>query len=593
MTLTTHDHLRIAVPRARALALAVLVVLSALTALAPGAAHAGTYPMYNCHVAGHETGNQGPWTYATAFGTPKAVFTSHCAGAGGSNGPGFGTYASTYIGRNSRVNLTLDKDDSHIAIANVKLWFHANTAIAPGYQAGPIKTTLWTDGVQHVAWSNGQVADFLGAPYEFRANNQVQLSLECSATAADPNGCMPKDAFTIAVQGVQADLTEGVAPAAAIAGGTLTTSGAHKGTQTAAVDATDGDSGVRKVELLLDDKVVGKIDYDRDWTRPLSEQQAGTCAFDNWNACPTSQSPSFSVDTRLVPDGTYAMTARVTDAAGNVSTTAPRAVTIDNVPDPVAPRAPDPIPGAPGAPGVDGANGPKGANGNGGAIGANGATVVLTVNGANGAANATLKAAFVSTNRGSINAAYGKKVLITGQLIAPNGQPITGARVSVQQQDKLVGAHPVPAGEVITDEYGKFRYVATATRSRTVRFGYRANLEDATFSQITDISLNVIPKVALRTDKKSLRNGQTVRFIGSIAGAPANARKVVELQVKKRNRWMTFDTTRLHNGKFSAKYRFTATHRRTVYTFRVRVRQEAGFPFLTGVSKQVKVTVRG
>jgi hypothetical protein len=590
MTLTTHDHLRIPVPRARALALAVLVALTALAALAPGAANAGTYPMYNCHVAGHETGNPGPWTYSTAFGTPKTTFTSRCSGTGGPNGFEFGTYASAHIGRNSRVNLTLDKDDSHVAIGNVKLWFHTNTAIAPGYQPGPITTTLWLDGAQQVVWSGGQVADFLGVPYEFHANNQVQLSLECAATATDPNGCLPTDAYTLLVQGVQADLSESVAPGASIAGGTLTVGGAQAGTKTVAVDASDEDAGVRKVELLLDDKIVGKVDYDRDWTRPLSEQQAGTCAFDNWNACPTSQTPSFSVDTRLVPDGTYALTARVTDAAGNVSTTAPQAVTIDNVPDPVAPRAPDPIPGAPGA---NGADGPKGVNGNGGANGANGANVTLTVNGANGTANATMKAAFVSTNRGSINAAYGKKVLITGQLTAPNGRPITGARVAVQQQDRLVGAQPVPAGEVITDRDGKFRFVTTAQRSRTVRFGYRANLEDATFSQITDISLNVIPKVALKTNKKALRNGQTVRFIGSIAGAPANARKVVELQVKKGKRWMTFDTARLHNGKFNAKYRFTATHRRTVYTFRVRVRQEAGFPFLSGASKQVKVTVRG
>jgi hypothetical protein len=402
---------------------------------------------------------------------------------------------------------------------------------------------------------------------------------------------MPAEPTAIRIQGAQVDLVENVAPAASITGGTLTAAGAHSGTRTVAVQGADGDSGVRKVEVLLDDHLVGKVDYNRDWTKPLSEQPAGTCAFDNWNACPTSQSPSFSVDTRLVPDGAYALSTRVTDAAGNVATTrAAQPVSIDNVPDPIAPRAPDPIPGAPGA---NGANGPSGNVGPTGPGGANGSSVVLTVNGANGTANATVKATFAGTNRASINAAYGKKVLITGQLTAPNGRPITGARVSVQLQDKMVGAKPVPAGEVVTDNDGKFRYVTTAQRSRTVRFGYRANLEDAAFSQITDISLNVIPKVSLRTNRKALRNGQTVRFSGSIAGAPANARKVVELQVKKGKRWMTFTTTRLHNGKFSQKYRFTATHRRTVYSFRARVRQEAGFPFLTGVSKQVKVTVRG
>jgi hypothetical protein len=79
----------------------------------------------------------------------------------------------------------------------------------------------------------------------------------------------------------------------------------------------------------------------------------------------------------------------------------------------------------------------------------------------------------------------------------------------------------------------------------------------------------------------------------AVAGAPANARKVIELQVKKGARWMTFRTTRLRAGKFSAKFRFTATHGVKTYRFRARVRAEAGFPFSTGISKQTKVTVRG
>jgi hypothetical protein len=585
----SRKHQYTAAKRMRRLAVAAIAALSATGAVAPGAAHAGTYPMYGCNVPGHQTGNPANWTYSIAFGVPTTTYLAACAGAGGPAGPEFGPYASGKIGRNSRVDLTLNKDNFHISMSTVKLWFKTTTEIAPGWPGGTITTGLWADGALRGQWSGGQIADYRAVPFEFTANSEVRLSLECANTPTD--GCAPNGGFPLTVQGVQTDLSEGIAPGATIAGGSLTTSGIHKGTETVTVDAIDDDSGVRKVELLLDGNVVRTVDYSRDWTKPLSEQPAGTCAFDNWNACPTSQSPAFSVDTRLVPDGTYGLSTRVTDAAGNVATAqTAQPVAIDNVPDPIAPKAPDPIPGAPGANGADGNGGARGANG---ANGANAATVVLTVNGANGTANAAVKATFAGTNRGSINAPYGKKVLITGRLTAPNGQPITGARVAVQLHDKLVGAQFVTAGEVVTDKDGRFRYVTTAQRSRTVRFGYRANLEDATFSQITDISLNVIPKVTLRTNKKALRNGQTVRFSGSIAGAPANARKVVELQVKKGKRWMTFQTTRLRNGKFSARYRFTATHRRTVYTFRVRVRQEAGFPFLTGASKQVKVTVRG
>jgi hypothetical protein len=166
-------------------------------------------------------------------------------------------------------------------------------------------------------------------------------------------------------------------------------------------------------------------------------------------------------------------------------------------------------------------------------------------------------------------------------------------RSRCSQQDKQVGAALFASGEVTTDAAGKFTYTTTAVRSRTIRFAYRTHVEDATFASTTDISLQVVAKISLGVSKHSLRNGQTVTFKGSVAGAPANARKVVELQVKKGSKWMTFKTARLSKGKFSAKYRFTATHRRTAYQFRSRVRQEAGFPFLTGVSKTAKVTVRG
>jgi hypothetical protein len=569
---------------ARRLAPTAVGALCALAALAPGAANAGTYQMYNCHVAGHETGTVGPWVYKTAVGAPSGYLVNGCSNGSGW-GYSFGPYFPDAIAGNSRVDLALEKDNSNISMGLTKLYFRAHTRAVPGYEANPLTATVWKDGVKYIEWKGGPEPDYRSAPLEFTPTKSVTLSAGCTTAP----GCAPFVPVTFEVAGVQADLSESITPGAAITGGTLTAGGAQAGTKTVTVEGTDPDSGVRKLEVLLDDVIVAKVDYDRDWTKPLSDQKAGTCAFDTWRACAAARTVDLSVDTRDLADGAYALIARVTDAAGNVRTVqAAQPVSIDNVPDPIAPRAPDPIPGVPGRGGADGPAGPTGADG---ANGRNGA--VLTVNGVNGTPNATVRAAFASTKRGTIKSAYGKKVLITGRLIAPNGQPIAGARVTVMLQDKMVGAKLIPAGEVVTDKDGNFRYVTTAVRSRTVRFGYRAHLQDADFAQTTDISLGVIAKLALRTNKRSLRNGQTVRFSGSVAGAPSNARKVVELQVRKASGWMTFRSTRLRNGRFSEKYRFTATRGRRTYVFRARVRQEAGFPFLTGVSKQVRVTVRG
>jgi hypothetical protein len=151
----------------------------------------------------------------------------------------------------------------------------------------------------------------------------------------------------------------------------------------------------------------------------------------------------------------------------------------------------------------------------------------------------------------------------------------------------------VPAGEVVTDGTGRFRYVTTAVRSRTIRFAYRAQVGDMAIADTTDVALSVAPRITLRRNRSSLRNGQVVTFSGAVAGAPGNARKVVELQVKKGRRWMTFRSTRLHKGAFRERYRFVNTRSRQTYVFRARVRQESGFPFASGASKPVKVTVRG
>src|SRR3954454_12359583 len=125
---------------ARRLALTAVAALSAVAAIAPGAANAGTYQMYNCHVAGHETGTMGPWTYTVAYGSPNGSPTDGCAAPGGGRGYTFGAYFPGWLPANSRVDLTLDKDNSNIAMGATKLYFKAHTASIPGW-TNPLTAT--------------------------------------------------------------------------------------------------------------------------------------------------------------------------------------------------------------------------------------------------------------------------------------------------------------------------------------------------------------------------------------------------------------------------------------------------------------------
>jgi hypothetical protein len=680
--------------------LAAAAVLAATAAVAP-AAHAGTYPMYAGDVPGINlpAPSQGAWTFWNTSGGIQAYNELATKTQGASalwqiNYPTGVLVQGTGVGLELTIPSTGAK--SAVSIASVTDW--TETALTPQRVSGPAGPA---GGIEAPAVGLNLAPGISNAPGGTASGwngfttsgpghdsgalpigtQTWRLGVRCAAIGADHNHCTLPSPF-LRIRGLKTTLKESVQPSGSITGGTLAGGGILTDTKTIAYSAADAESGVEKVEALLDDVVVATGSNARDLTQPVA-QQNGACKYSGLQACPASLDNVLSVDTNQVPDGAYELGLRITDAAGNVQTVlAADPVVIDNHPAPINTELPAivgaaaqgqvmtaydgiwrnavgaavyrwkrcsadlsscaPIPDAVAAsyrvqaldvgkrlqlevtrkndvgepvaattsatdvvvaaadqtpvintPVPPPADGHDGANGTDGRPGPNGQTIVLHLNGHNATASASLSATFSASGRGTVRSAYGKKVLITGRLLTPGGQPITGAKVQVLQQDKLVGARMVAAGEVTTDIAGKFRYVTTAVRSRTIRFAYRTHLEDTAFASTTDISLGVIARLSLSASPRSLRNGGVVVFRGSVAGAPAKARKVIELQVRKGSRWMTFRSTRLRSGRYSERYRFTRTRGRVTYVFRARVREEAGFPFLTSHSRAVKVTVRG
>jgi hypothetical protein len=558
------------------------------SAAAPGVAHAGTYPMYACDVPGVNlpSPSRGAWVDYDTSGQIQHWQDCTTRTTGGSiwfqiNYPSGVLAQNTGVGAELRIPSS--GAASEISISRVTDWSATQLTAqgagqAPAFGVNLAPSISAAPGGDATGWTgtstSGPGHDSGALPPGTKVH---RLGVLCSFAGGGYGNCTLPSPF-LRIRGIEATLEETVQPSGAIEGGSMMFSGALKGDRTVSYNAQDAESGVEKVEVTLDGMVTAARSYARDLTLPV-DQQTGECSYVGLRACPASDSGLLTVDTTRLPDGAYELGLRVTDAAGNSRTTVAAApVVIDNVVDQPAPVGPTPIP-VPGRAGADGRHGKDGA--------------VLTLNGLNASAYARVTATFAGTRRGVIKSAYGKKVLITGRLVAPSGMPIIGARVAVMHQDKVMGAALVPAGEVVTDEDGKFRYVTTATRSRTIRFAYRAHVEDTRFAHTTDVALGVIAKVALRPSRRIVRNGESVTFRGSVAGAPARSRKVVELQVRKGSGWMTFRSTRLRNGRFADRYRFTRTRGRQTYVFRARVRQEAGFPFLTGHSKSTAVTVRG
>jgi hypothetical protein len=93
-----------------------------------------------------------------------------------------------------------------------------------------------------------------------------------------------------------------------------------------------------------------------------------------------------------------------------------------------------------------------------------------------------------------------------------------------------------------------------------------------------------------------VNNGESVAFHGRLKGQPIPAGgKLVELQVFTRGQWRTFAQPRAdaRSGLWAYRYRFEAISGRVTFRFRARVRKEATYPYDLGVSRQVRVAVRG
>jgi hypothetical protein len=210
-------------------------------------------------------------------------------------------------------------------------------------------------------------------------------------------------------------------------------------------------------------------------------------------------------------------------------------------------------------------------------------------NGTNASAAAALSLRVDGAPVRRVSVAYGEPVVIIGQLSGRGGTPIGGATIAVTAVSGRTSAAQRP---VVTGSDGAFRAVIPAGTSRTIHFAYRAFADDAVDADTADLEIGVRAVAHLKASPRKLHNGQAVSFRGRVEGAPPGSRKVVEMQVWQDRRWLTFATTRLRNGRFGYRYRFTRTSRTTRYVFRTVVRTDAGWPYETGSSNRVSVAVR-
>ncbi|MDX6644139.1 MAG: large repetitive protein, partial [Solirubrobacteraceae bacterium] len=197
----------------------------------------------------------------------------------------------------------------------------------------------------------------------------------------------------------------------------------------------------------------------------------------------------------------------------------------------------------------------------------------------------------VTVLRPIASVALGRRAQIAGRLVNRAGDGIAGAAINVYSSTRTSAEQLV--GVLQADGAGRFGYMATASSSRALRFGYAGS--QAILPAQGSVELAVPAASSIRVDRARVRNGQVVTFSGRLRALPVPAGgKLVELQVVLSGRWQTFRTTSTdQSGRWAIRYRFQRTSGVQHFRFRARLPRESSYPFEGGASSPVGVRVRG
>jgi hypothetical protein len=203
---------------------------------------------------------------------------------------------------------------------------------------------------------------------------------------------------------------------------------------------------------------------------------------------------------------------------------------------------------------------------------------------------ATLK--FQHVTGGQLRLGYGKASTAQLELTCTTtGKAIADAKLEIATK---TGAAAAVASDVTTDGAGHATIRLAKGASRGITVGYRMYSDDTLARATATLKVLVKGNVALKADKKRLRNGQAVALRGTLAGGHVPKRGVtLAVQWKDGKRWRPFAQIKTNKkGAFAYAYKFTRTNRTIKYQLRVQVTKgQVDYPFVPTASKPVKVTV--
>lgn len=503
----------------------LLIILAAAVAyptiLSTSNASAGVYKLYSCNVPGRETPvpSTAPWT--VRLDGMHTYFFNHCT-AGQSFGIALNVRAMRHI---SSASLALVRPTtgpkSQIGIVRYRTWITAELAgsgapafIDEGGAFAPPGGTTPDDA----PWISAQLA---------QDNPAVFIRLQCSGGA--PSDCWFNSDKPLQVRGVEVDLYEDRPPQGVFEGGSLLDPGARSGQLTVGFSATDEESGVARVELLLGDNVVADANL---------ESNKALCPHTEFSACPARYASDFIVDTGLVPPGLYTPILRITDAAGN------RKLVPSSRPISIVPATPSPA-----------------------------------------ASPAQLTAAFPRAGS-SYATRFGRAVRIRGRLATASGGPIGGARIVITEMWNA-NAPPV-RNSAVTDPAGRYTYITSGRRpSRYIEFRYG----EQPFGATRRLRLRVRAASTFRVMLKGVHVTYGGNIVSR--PIPSRGVRVFIQGRAVGGAWQRFAVRLTdRTGAFRGRYRLRVRRPGVRLQFRVEIPRQARYPFTSSTGRALTRRVR-
>ena len=561
--------------------------LAACALAAPSGASAGTFTALSCHdAAGSAIGTRG-WGIDPPTGDYPTgnymTFGDSCAGGGAGafglsmgpdptanyvNGDGDAMTYSVPAGLTILgYSLSLDAYGAPCAVVSGQctdgfgqVWVNHTGEGDPNYDYRNLGY-----GRQEQTVSESELSGVNSVTVDVSCDPGQDPSYECPGSSAggpEAQALVSAGSFT---------LLDSTVPTVANVTGSLVAGGTLTGSDTVNFTASDTGGGIYSASALVDGRqVVGEVpNTNSGLCVNLAPASSITMAFAASQPCPSTENVSLTVNTSQLSAGQHHLQVLVTDAAGNQTIAYDGTITVG---------------------GSSSSTGSSASAGTGQIC--SGSTAAA--NSASATNQAKLTARWVHTGRATLTSRYGARERVTGRLMTPSGQAISGVPIDVCETSAYEGGRPVEVASVRTGPTGTWSLALPRnTPSSSLRFVYPSPANDVSPLATATLTLHVHAGIALRITPHTTSVGHTIHFSGTLHGTPIPpGGKQLILEASSGGEWIQFDTIATSaRGRYHASYRFKFPGPVT-YRFRVVSPHEADFPFLAGSSNVVDVYER-